>query len=229
MFGTIVNTVAVAIGAGIGMLLGRGIPERISKAVIKAFALVTLMIGVRGALEGISPYVTILSVALGTIIGEALDLQRGIEKFAERLEQKMAGDGESRVAKGFITATLLFCMGAMAIVGSIEGGLRADHTMTLTKATIDFIAAIFLASSLGIGVMLAAGGVLVYQGGIVLLASLIAPLLSDVVITEISAVGSLLLIGLAFNMLELTELRIMNYIPAIVLPIVLSPLLGMIF
>lgn len=229
MFGTLINTGVVLIGALIGLLIGKGIPERITGAVIKAFGLVTLYIGISGALEGQNPYVLILSVALGTIVGEGLDIQRGIERLAEKLEAKVSKRGDSPVAKGFITATLLFCMGAMAIVGSIEGGLRGDHTLILTKSTLDFIASILLASSLGIGVAFAAGAVLVYQGSFVLLAGLIAPFLSDIVITEISAVGSILLIGLAFNMLEITKLRIMNYIPAILLPIVLTPLFAMFF
>lgn len=229
MFGTLINTVVVLIGAAIGLLIGKGIPERITGTVIKAFGLVTLYIGISGALEGQNPYVLILSIALGTIVGEALDLQKGIERFAHKLEERVSRGGESQVAKGFITATLLFCMGAMAIVGSIEGGLRGDHTMILTKSTLDFIASILLASSLGIGVAFAAGAVLVYQGSIVLLAGLVAPFLSDAVITEISAVGSILLMGLAFNMLDLTELRIMNFIPAIILPIVLTPLFAFLF
>ncbi len=229
MFGTLINTAVVLIGAGLGLLIGKGIPERVTGAVIKAFGLVTLYIGISGAFEGQNPYVLILSVALGTIIGEALDIQKGIERFAQKLEVRVSKDGENRVSKAFITATLLFCMGAMAIVGSIEGGLRGDHTLILTKSTLDFVAAMLLASSLGVGVIFAAGSVLVYQGGIVLLAGLIAPYLSDAVVTEISAVGSVLLMGLAFNMLDLTELRIMNYIPAILFPIVLVPLFAMFF
>lgn len=225
MVGTLVNTAVVIIGSLLGMLFQKGIPERVSTAVIKAFGLITLYIGISGAFAGQSPYVLILSVAIGTMIGEALDLQRGIERFAEKLEARFATREDNQISKGFITATLLFCMGAMAIVGSLEGGLRGDHTMIFTKSTLDFISSMLLASSLGIGVLLAAGSVLVYQGAIVLLAGFIAPFLSELVITEISAVGSVLLMGLAFNLLGVTNLRIMNYIPAVFLPIVLVPLL----
>lgn len=224
MLGTVVNTAVVVIGALLGMLFKRGIPERVGDAVIKAFGLITLYIGISGAFKGESPYVMILSIALGTMVGEWLDLQKGIERFAQTLETRFAKEDDSRIAQGFISATLLFCMGAMAIVGSLEGGLRGDHTLIFTKSTLDFISAMFLAASLGIGVLFAAGSVFVYQGAIVLLAGLVAPFLSDPIITEISAVGSVLLMGLAFNLLGVTKLRIMNYIPAVLLPILLVPL-----
>ncbi|MDI9502936.1 MAG: DUF554 domain-containing protein [Tissierellia bacterium] len=227
MLGTVVNTAVVVIGALLGMLFKRGIPERVGDAVIKAFGLITLYIGISGAFKGESPYVMILSIALGTMVGEWLDLQKGIERFAQTLETRFAKEDDSRIAQGFISATLLFCMGAMAIVGSLEGGLRGDHTLIFTKSTLDFISAMFLAASLGIGVLFAAGSVFVYQGAIVLLAGLVAPFLSDPIITEISAVGSVLLMGLAFNLLGVTKLRIMNYIPAVLLPILLVPLFSL--
>lgn len=227
MLGTVVNTAVVVVGALLGMLFKRGIPERVGDAVIKAFGLITLYIGISGAFKGESPYVMILSIALGTMVGEWLDLQKGIERFAQTLETRFAKEDDSRIAQGFISATLLFCMGAMAIVGSLEGGLRGDHTLIFTKSTLDFISAMFLAASLGIGVLFAAGSVFVYQGAIVLLAGLLAPFLSDPIITEISAVGSVLLMGLAFNLLGVTKLRIMNYIPAVLLPILLVPLFSL--
>lgn len=224
MLGTFVNAGVVIVGSLLGMLFKRGIPERITGAVIKAFGLITLYIGMSGAFDVQSPYVLILSVALGTILGEALDLQRGIEKIAGKLEERFATESESQISQGFITATLLFCMGALAIVGSLNSGLQGDHTLIFTKSTLDFISSILLAASLGIGVLFSAGSVLVYQGAMVLLAGLLAPLLPAVVITEISAVGSVLLMGLAFNLLGITQLRIMNYIPAVFMPILLVPL-----
>ena len=227
MLGTLVNTVVVIVGALLGMLFKKGIPERISGAVIKAFGLITLYIGMQGAFQGKSPYVLILSIALGTMLGEAADLQKSIERFSDGLEKRFAGNEENTIAQGFITATMMFCMGAMAIVGSMDGGLRGDHTLIFTKSTLDFISAMLLASSMGIGVMFAAAAVLVYQGSIVLLSGLIAPFLSELVITEISAVGSVLLMGLGFNLLGVTRLRIMNYIPAVFLPILLVPLLSL--
>lgn len=229
MLGTFVNTGVVIIGSLLGILFKKGIPERISSAVIKSFGLITLYIGISGAFAGQSPYVLILSVAIGTMIGEALDLQKGIERFSERLERRFASDADSQISQGFITATLMFCMGAMAIVGSLEGGLRGDHTLIFTKSTLDFISSMLMAASLGIGVLFAAGSVLVYQGAIVLLAMVVGPFLSELVITEISAVGSVLLMGLAFNLLGVTNLRIMNYVPAIVMPVILVPLFSMLF
>lgn len=224
MLGTWINVAGVIVGSMLGLLLGRGLPKRMSDAVIHAFALITITIGVSGAIKNDNPYVLIVSIAIGTLVGEALDLQGRIESFAEHWETRLTRGESTGLAKGFITATLLYCTGAMAVVGSIESGIHGDHTMIFTKTTLDFVASIVLASSLGIGVMFSAGSVLVYQGSIVLLAGLVAPYLSDATVTQMSAVGSVLLIGLGLNMLGVTKLRIMNYVPAILLPVLLMPL-----
>lgn len=224
MLGTWINVAGVIVGSLLGLLLGRGLPKRMSDAVIHAFALITITIGVGGAIQSDNPYVLIVSIAIGTLVGEALDLQGRIESFAAHWETRLVRGEGSGLAKGFITATLLYCTGAMAVVGSIESGIHGDHTMIFTKTTLDFVASIVLASSLGIGVMFSAGSVLVYQGSIVLLAGLVAPYLSDATVTQMSAVGSVLLVGLGVNMLGVTKLRIMNYVPAIFLPVLLMPL-----
>lgn len=225
MLGTLINTGAIIVGAVLGLLMGKKLPQRLGDAVIQGFSLLVIFLGVSGAMAMQNAIVVILSIAIGTLIGESIDIQKHMEHFAERIQQRF-GSEENNVATGMITATLLFCTGAMAILGALQGGLQGDHTMLMTKAVIDLISAIFLAASLGIGVLLSAAAVLVYQGSIVLLAMLVGPFLSTAVVTEMGAVGSLLLIGLGLNILGASKLRLMNYIPAIFLPILLLPLLG---
>lgn len=229
MFGTIVNTVAVLAGAAIGMLLKKGLPEKMADALMKGLGLCTLFLGISGSLKGENTLMMILSIVIGTIIGEAIDLEDKITKLGNRLEDRFASKNEGRVsiAEGFVTASLLFCVGAMAIIGSLQSGLQGTHEMLFNKSMLDFVAAAIFASSLGVGVMFAAGMVLLYQGTITLLAQWIAPFLTDIVINEMTCVGSILLMGLALNMLGITRLKVMNYVPAIFLPIFLYAVLNL--
>ena len=159
-------------------------------------------------------------MVFGTLVGEWIDLDEKINQLGDAIEQKVSSPGEKvSVSKGFVTASLLFCVGAMAIVGALQSGLTGNHDTLFAKSLIDGIAAIVMASSLGIGVLLAAGLILVYEGGITLFANVLAPLLTDSVINEMTCVGSLLIVGLALNMLKLTNLKIMNYAPAVFFPI----------
>ncbi len=220
MLGAIVNCVAVILGSTLGLLLKKGLPERISTAIIQGLALCVMYIGISGALEGQNVLVVILSMAIGTLIGEGLDLDRRLEKLGNRLE-KAAGKSDGSIARGFVAASLLFCVGAMTIVGSLQSGLTGNHETIFAKSLIDGIAAIVLASTMGIGVMLSALFVLAYQGAITLCAGFLAPLLTETIIAEMTCVGSLLIIGLSLNMLKITKLRVMNYVPAVIMPIVI--------
>lgn len=221
--GAVVNFLTVILGSAIGLTFKKGIPERLKNALITGMALCVFLIGVTGMLEGKNALIAIIAVALGGIIGELLDLDRLISKGATALENKInKNGGNAKIAEGFIAATLLFCVGAMTIVGSIDSGIRGDNTTLYSKAIIDGISAIALSSSLGIGVMLSSVSVLVIQGGITLAAGLISPLISSGnVINEMTCVGSLLVIALSFNMLGLTKIKVMNYVPAIFLPVIL--------
>lgn len=225
MLGTIVNTIAVIIGASIGLLLKKGLPEKMADTLMKGLGLCTLFLGISGSLKGENSLILIISVVIGTVIGELLDLEgrvNGLGKWVEkRFQNKKSQDGKTSVAEGFVTASLLFCVGAMAIVGSLQSGLQGNHEMLYNKSTLDFVAAIIFASSLGIGVIFSAAFVFVYQGTITLLAQWIAPFLTDTVVNEMTCVGSVIIIGLAFNMLGITKLRVMNYVPAIFIPIIL--------
>lgn len=223
MLGTIVNTIAVVVGTIIGLLLKKGLPEKMADTLMKGLGLCTLFLGISGSLKGENSLILILSLVIGTIIGEGIDLEDKINRLGKWLEQKFKSkDGKSvSIAEGFVTASLLFCVGAMTIVGSLQSGLQGNHEMLYNKSMLDFVAAIIFSSTLGIGVMFAGAFVFIYQGSITLLAGWIAPLLSDTVINEMTCVGSVIIIGLALNMIGITKLRIMNYVPAIFIPIIL--------
>lgn len=224
LIGTLVNTATVIVGSLIGMFLGNILPERLRDTVMKGLGLCTLFIGVTGMLGGENALITIISIAIGAALGELLDLDGHLNHFADGLEKKFQknSSGKTSLAEGFVTASLLFCVGAMTIVGALNDGLTGDHQMLFTKATLDFVSSMVFASSLGIGVLLAAAAVFVIQGGIACLASLLAPLLQHGnTIAEMTVVGSVLIVGLGLNMLGVTKLKVMNYVPAIFLPILL--------
>lgn len=222
MLGTVVNTAAVLVGASIGLLIKKGIPKRIGDSLMKALGLCTIYIGISGAFKGENTLVMIISMVLGTLIGEAIDIDKHVNSGVRKLENKFSkGKGENTIAQGFITASLLFCIGSMTIVGAMNAGLLGDNTMLYTKSTLDFCSSIIFGSTLGIGVLFAGGFVLVYQGGLTLLAIAAAPLLSASVINEMTCVGSLVIIATGLNLLGITKLKLMNYIPAMFLPILL--------
>lgn len=224
LIGTLVNTGTVIAGSLIGLFLGNILPQRLQDTVMKGLGLCTLFIGITGLMGGENALITVLSMAIGAIIGELLDLDGHLNRFAEKLEKRFKRDGaKTSLAEGFVTASLVFCVGAMTIMGALNDGLTGDHTMLFTKATLDFISSIIFASSLGLGVLLAAVAVLVIEGGIACLAGVVAPLLQydAAVIPEMTVVGSLLIVGLGLNLLGITKLKVMNYLPAIFLPILL--------
>lgn len=220
LLGSLVNSAAIILGGSIGLALKKGLSDRIASAVMSALALCVLYIGVSGMLKGENILITILSMVFGTLVGEWIDLDKKINQLGDEIESRVSSENkEHSVSNGFVTASLLFCVGAMAIVGALQSGLTGNHDTLFAKSLIDGIAAIVMASSLGIGVLLSAGLILVYEGGITLFANVLAPLLTDSVINEMTCVGSLLIVGLALNMLKLTNLKIMNYAPAVFFPI----------
>ena len=177
--GTLVNTATVIAGSLIGMFLGNILPERLRDTVMKGLGLCTFFIGITGMLGGANALITIISIAIGAVIGELCNLDGHLNRFAERLETKFQKKGgNTSLAEGFVTASLVFCVGAMTIVGALNDGLTGNHEMLFTKATLDFVSSMIFASSLGIGVLLAGVSVFVLEGGIACLASVVAPLLS---------------------------------------------------
>ncbi len=222
LLGTFVNMILVILGGAIGLFLGSRFPKKLSDSLMKTLGLCTLLIGISGLSKGENQLITIISMAIGTVIGELLDLDKRLSDLGDSIEKRFKKDGDNvTIAEGFVNASLLFCVGAMAIVGSLQSGLVGDNSMIYTKSLLDFTASIIFASTLGVGVLLSAFPILIYQGGIVLLAHLIAPFLTDVVIGDMTCTGSLIIIGLSLNMLGITKLKVMNMVPAIFLPILI--------
>lgn len=235
--GTIVNALAVLAGSAAGLLLAflakrfskvlptdsSDLGNRLQTVIMQGLALCTMYIGISGSLKGQNTLIAIISIALGALIGELLDLDRRIHRLGDWFQRKLskvAGENSS-VSEGFVTASLLFCVGAMSIVGALDSGLSGNHTTLYAKSLLDGISSIVFSASMGIGVALSIIVILLYQGGIAMLASVLAPLLSDAVIAEMSCVGSLLIIAISLNMLKITNIKVMNLIPAIFLPILL--------
>ena len=233
LWGAIVNALAVVGGSSIGLLLhilalrkpgkettGQTVGSKLSSAIMMAMGLCVVLIGVQGAIKTQNVLVVILSMAIGALIGTLLDLDGRLNRLGEWIGKKLGGRF-GNVAEGFVTGCLLFCVGAMAVTGALESGLSGDHSTQYAKSLLDCVSSSVFAASMGFGVMLSSLGVLVYQGAITLLAGVIEPLLSDVVVNEMSAVGSLLIIGIGLNLLGATKIKLMNYVPAIFLPILL--------
>lgn len=238
--GTIINTLTVLVGALIGTFLrwltnrfsdifpknGEVLETRLETIIMQGVSLCVLLIGISGSLKGQNTLITILSIVIGALIGELLDLDHRIHILGDWLQSKTdrylkPESNDVSISEGFVTATLLFCVGAMAIVGSLENGLTGNYDTLAAKALLDGISSIVFASSLGIGVAFSAVAIFLYQGSISLMASFLQPLLSDTVIAEMTCVGSLLIVALAFNMLGMTKIKVMNLVPAIFLPIVI--------
>lgn len=218
--GVIINTVTVLLGSLLGLLAKKGIPDKLSKAVMTAIGLCTIYIGFDGALKGDNTIILIVSMVFGTLLGSLIDLDQKIERVGKWIEKKVKkkDDGSASIAEGFMSATLLFCVGTMTIVGGINAGLNGDNELYFTKATLDFISAIMLTSSLGIGVIFAAVSVLVIQGGIVILASLMQNMLTDtLMISEVVCCGSVIIIGLGLNLIGVTKIKVANMLPAVFL------------
>lgn len=222
MLGTFVNCIAIIIGSLIGLVFKKGIPQRVGDTVMHGLALCVMYIGISGAFEGVNVLITIISIVLGAVIGELLDFDGKINKLGIKIENKFKSNkSDVSIAEGFVTASLLFCVGAMAIVGAIQSGMSGNHQTLFAKSLMDGISSIVLSASMGIGVVLSAIFVLIYQGVITLCSEFASMLLTDIVVSEMTAVGSLLIIGLSLNLLGITKMKIMNYIPAIFIPIIL--------
>lgn len=217
--GVLANTITVIIGSCLGLLFRRRLPEKIIQGVMTGVGLCTLYIGISGSLACDNPLILILSVALGAVIGFLLELDGALGRLSRWVEgrfPKQSG-GKVSVAEGFVTGSLLFCVGAMTVVGSLEAGLTGNNDMLYTKSLLDLISSVMLSASLGPGVLCAAAVVLLLQGGLVLLAGALSPLLTEAAVAAMSAVGSVLIMGLGLNLLGITKIKVANYLPAIVL------------
>ena len=228
MTGTIVNVIAILAGSLIGVLLKRGIPEHINAAIIKAEGVAILVIGLNGVLTAMlffgadgklhadGALLLLISLAAGCLIGEVVKIEDRLNGLSGVMERKLKADN---LSKGFVTATLIFVIGAMSIVGALNDGLSGDHTILFTKSMLDFITAIVLTASLGIGVIFAAIPVFIVQGAIAVLARIISPYISEELIRLFSMVGYALVMALGLNFLADTKIRVANLLPALAVPI----------
>jgi len=220
LLGTIANAGAIIIGGIAGSFFRKGISERFSNIIMSVLGLFTLVLGMMFAVDTQNALVVIFSLVIGSVIGEWIDIEKRMNDLGDYVQGKL-NSGEGSFSKGFVTASLLFCVGTMSIMGSLQSGLMNNHNILLTKSILDGTISVVFASTLGIGVVLSSLPVLVYQGSIALLASSVAPYLSEAVITEMTAVGGVLLVGMGINLLETRKLKVGNMLPAIFLPIIL--------
>lgn len=226
--GVFANVGTVVAGSLIGIIFKKAIPKSLADILMQGLGLCTLFIGVQGAMKGQNTLIMILSVVLGTVIGTLLHLDDGITKLGDTIEKRFSrNDGKGPgLAQGFVTSSLVFCVGAMTIVGSLNAGLHGDNTMLYTKAMLDLVSSCVFASTLGFGVTLSAVFVLVFQGALVLLAGVVSPLFSgDVLINEMTCAGSILIMGIGLNLLGITKIKIMNMLPAMFVPIILCQIM----
>ena len=216
MFGVIVNVITVIVGSCIGLLFKKGIPEKVSNAAMIGLGACTLYIGISGSLCGENVLILIASVVLGAITGTLLNIDGAINTFAQQVEAKFKKEGQkASLAEGLISATLLFCVGSMTVTGSIQAGLTGDNSILITKATLDLVSSMMLASSLGVGVLLSAGTVFVIQGGLVMLAGVVDPFMNTGAINEMTCAGSILIVMIGTNLMGITKIKVADYLPAI--------------
>lgn len=222
MLGTIVNTLAIIGGSLLGLLLKKGISENYREIVMSGIGLSVILIGIKSALTSNNLMVVILSVILGAVVGEFLTIEAGLKKFGLFLEKKVAGKSSDTgsFARGFVTASLLFCVGSMAIVGSLESGLTGNHQILFAKSILDGVTSIIFASTMGLGVMFSSVAVFIYQGLITLTAVFMKNFLVPETIGQMTSVGGLLIMAIGLNMLKITSIKVGNLIPGIFFPLV---------
>ena len=226
--GTLANCVAIIIGALLGVFCKRGLPEKWQETMMSSIALCILIIGVQMALKTQNIIIVIFSLVLGAIVGEILDIEAAMNRLGQYLGNKLSqGDGSAAaaIAAGFVNASILFCSGAMAILGSIQDGLAADHTTLFAKATLDGLISLILSANLGIGVILSALSVGIYQGSITLLSGFVGPLVTEAMLAEITASGGIMIMAIGCNMLKISSIRIGNLLPGMLFAAVITALL----
>ena len=235
--GTLINVALVIVGATVGLLLKKGIPERLRQTVTSAIGFSTCFIGISGVISKMvyidngslatrDTMLMVISLVIGAVVGELINVEKRLESFGEFCKSKINAKGENeRFVEGFVSASLLFCVGAMAIVGSLEDGLNGNISTLFAKSIMDGTMSIFFAATMGAGVYLSVLPVLIYQGGITLLAGAIEPFLSETLINQLSLVGSVLIFAIGLNFLTNSKIRIGNLLPAVLVPVAYDLLL----
>lgn len=225
MIGTIVNALAIIAGGMIGLLFKNIISDKISESLLKVTGLAVIAVGIKLILAGDNLTLLIISLIVGTVIGEIIDIEGRLDRFGAFIESKFKNK-ESNVALGFVTCTLIYCVGSMAIVGSIQSGLTGNNEILFSKAVLDGITSISMAVSMGIGVIFSSISVFLYQGTLTILAGFMQSLLSNIVVNEMTAIGGVIIMGIGLNFLEIKRIKVGNILPAIFLPILYYAILG---
>jgi len=239
--GTIVNVIAVLAGAAIGMIIKGGLPQRFEKTILGAIGLATFFIGITGALSGMlvideshsvssqHTMLMIISLVVGAFLGELINIEKRLDTFGEWCKKrfkfiggKVGSISNDTFVEGFVSSALLFCVGAMAIVGALEDGLSANATTLYAKSILDGVAAMIFSASLGVGVFFSVIPLAIYQGSITLMAKFIKPYLSDMVISQMSFVGSILIFAIGFNLIFGKKIKVGNMLPAMFMPILID-------
>lgn len=219
MLGTIVNAVAIIAGSLLGLLFKGGIPKKFTVTMMQAISLAVMLIGIKMALKTDAVLLVIFSLVIGSLIGEFINIENRLERLGKRFETIFSTAG-SGLAKGFVVSSLVFCVGSMAIVGSLESGLTGNHQTLFAKSALDGLFSIIFASSFGIGVLFSSISVFIYQGMITLTSSLIKPFLITAVVNQMSGVGGILIMAIGINLLEIQKIKVGNMLPAIFIPLV---------
>ncbi len=222
MLGTIANTLAIIAGSLLGLLFSRGIADNYKEIILSGVGLSVVLVGMKSALVSGDLLVVIFSVVVGALLGETLMIEKRLLTLGTFIESKVAIKSNDRksLARGFVTASLVFCVGSMAIIGSLESGLTGNHQTLFAKSVLDGVTSIIFASTLGLGVMFSALAVLLYQGIITLTAGFMKNFLVPETIAQMTSVGGLLIMAIGFNMLKITTIRVGNLLPAIFLPLI---------
>ena len=220
MIGTVVNILAIIAGSAIGLFLNKRLPDRFIKTFFQVIGLFTIFLGISMAIETTHILHMIMALITGAIIGEALKIQQGMERVGEYIKIKFK-IGNEKFTEGLVTAFLLYCIGSLTILGAIEAGLTGNQKLIYIKSLMDGVSSIALASGLGIGVMFSVVPLLIFQGGITLLASMFGDFFPQIMVVEMSAVGGILLIGMGISILDIKKINVMNMLPALVTIIIL--------
>ena len=223
MLGTLVNALAIIAGCVTGLLFSKGIPEHFKVTIQNGVGLSVILIGIKSALVADNLLIVIISIVIGALFGEFSRIEYRLEQLGDFLEKKVSkseSNGESTFAKGFVTASLVFCVGSMAIVGSLESGLTGNHQTLYAKSVLDGVTSIIFASTMGLGVMFSAVAVFLYQGAITLTAVFMKSFLVPTTIQEMTSTGGLLIVAIGLNMLGVTRIRVGNLLPAIFMPLI---------
>ncbi|HOJ35548.1 MAG TPA: DUF554 domain-containing protein [Clostridiales bacterium] len=230
--GTIVNSLAVLVGGSLGVLFNKNLKEKYQEILLQALGISVIFVGLTGSLSGLfyvegsviktkDIMLLILSLAIGSLFGELIGIEKGIENVGEKIKKKFSKGGENDTfIEGFVSATLLVCVGAMAVVGSFEDGLKGDPTMLFTKSILDFASIMVIASALGKGAVFSAFPMFLYQGSLTLLAKIVAPLLTDAIVGSLSTVGSALIFAIGINMCFGKKFRVGNMLPSLLVVLI---------